>query len=253
MIEKMNLSRWQKYTQTLNEASEYFEIGYKKLSLFVSQHSDADFILWNGNRILHTGESQRSDGKYMFRYVDGNGKTQCFYSWRLVGTDPIPNGKKDKGALRDKEKLIRRDLDDNIASEGDGYTVLNLAQKYIGQKTGVKKTTKAGYRTVLNLLERDPFGVKRIDKVKLSDAKCWLIKLQQECGKSYSTIHTIRGVLRPAFQMAVDDDLLRKNPFEFMLATVLVNDSVTREAITRKDESTFYRLRYVIILDENNN
>lgn len=39
--------------------------------------------------------------------------------------------------------------------------------------------------------------------------------------------------------MAVDDDLLRKNPFEFQLATVVVNDSVTREAITRKQERQF--------------
>ena len=82
-------------------------------------------------------------------------------------------------------------------------------------------------------------GNKRIDKVKLSDAKAWLIKLQQEDHKSFSTIHTIRGVVRPAFQMAVDDDLIRKNPFEFQMATVLVNDAVTREAITRKEERTF--------------
>ena len=39
--------------------------------------------------------------------------------------------------------------------------------------------------------------------------------------------------------MAVDDDLLVKNPFEFQLATVVVNDSVTREAITRKQERQF--------------
>ena len=44
------------------------------------------------------------------------------------------------------------------------------------------------------------------------------------------------GVLRPAFQMAVEDDLIRKNPFGFELASVVVNDSVTREAITRKQE-----------------
>ncbi len=80
---------------------------------------------------------------------------------------------------------------------------------------------------------------KRIDKVKLSDAKRWLIKLQQEQGKSYSAIHSIRSVLRPAFRMAVDDDLIRKNPFEFQLATVVVNDSVTREEITRKQERAF--------------
>ena len=61
----------------------------------------------------------------------------------------------------------------------------------------------------------------------------WLIKLQDD-GRGYSTIHTVRGVVRPAFQMAMDDDLIRRNPFEFQLNTVVVNDSVTREAITRK-------------------
>ena len=36
--------------------------------------------------------------------------------------------------------------------------------------------------------------------------------------------------------MAECDDLIRKNPFDFELASVIVNDSVTREAITRKQE-----------------
>ena len=195
------------------------------------------------NRILRTGESQRPDGMYMYRYVDANGKTQSIYSWRLVETDAVPYGKKDNGALRERIKKIQRDLDDNMQAEGGGLTVLRLVEKYINQKRGVKPTTKAGYGTVIHLLKEDSFGSKRIDKVRLSDAKGWLIKLQQEDGKSYSSIHSIRGVLRPAFQMAVDDDILRKNPFEFMLATVIVNDSVTREAISRKEERTF--LEYV--------
>ena len=76
--------------------------------------------------------------------------------------------------------------------------------------------------------------------MKLSDAKGWLIKLQSD-GRGYSTIHSVRGVVRPAFQMAVDDDLIRKNPFEFQLATVVVNDSVTREALTRKQERAFLK------------
>ena len=45
--------------------------------------------------------------------------------------------------------------------------------------------------------------------------------------------------VRPAFQMAVEDDLLRKNPFEFQLCTVVVNDSVTRQAITKEQEELF--------------
>ena len=49
---KKELPWWQKYTLTLNEASEYFGIGYKKLKLFVQQHPEEDFVLWNGNRAL---------------------------------------------------------------------------------------------------------------------------------------------------------------------------------------------------------
>lgn len=49
---RKKLPWWQKYTLTLNEASEYFGIGYKKLSAFVQEHVDENFILWNGNRAL---------------------------------------------------------------------------------------------------------------------------------------------------------------------------------------------------------
>ena len=83
-----------------------------------------------------------------------------------------------------------------------------------------------------NLLRGETFNDKKISQVKTSDAKLFLIKLQQD-GRHYSTVKTVRGVLRPAFQMAVDDDVLMKNPFGFELAGVVVNDSVTREAITK--------------------
>ena len=116
-----------------------------------------------------------------------------------------------------------------------------MVEKYVVTKTGVRPTTRAGYNTVLNLLKKDPFGSKRIDTVRISDAKIWLIKLQQEGGRGYSSIHTIRGVVRPAFQMAVDDDLIRKNPFGFQLVDVIVNDSVRREAITREQERKFLK------------
>lgn len=39
--------------------------------------------------------------------------------------------------------------------------------------------------------------------------------------------------------MALEDDLIRRNPFDFELATVVVNDSVTREALTREQERKY--------------
>lgn len=130
---------------------------------------------------------------------------------------------------------------DHIVTNGGNYTVLELVEKYVSLKTGVRHNTAVGYKTVINILKKEAFGKLRIDKVRLSDAKAWLIKLQQIDGRGYSSIHSIRGVLRPAFQMAVDDDLIRKNPFGFELASVIVNDSVTREAITRKQERDLLR------------
>lgn len=190
------------------------------------------------NRILQNGESQRKDGRYMYKYIDNAGNTRYLYSWRLVRTDTTPQGVKDEMPLRDKIKILQRDLDAGLILSGGNMTVLELVKKYIAQKTGVRENTRVGYNFVINILKKEEFGNKRIDKVKLSDARLWLIKLQKD-GRGYSTIHTVRGVVRPAFQMAVDDDLIRKNPFEFQLATVVVNDSVTREAITRKQERQF--------------
>ena len=191
------------------------------------------------NRILRNGESQRKDVRYAFKYIDANGQQQFVYSWKLESTDKLPAGKRDDISLREKEKIIQRDLFDGVVASDANMTVLELVEKYVLQKTGVRHNTEAGYRTVINMLKKDKFGQKKIGSVKLSDAKLWLIKLQQTDGRSYSSIHSIRGVLRPAFQMAMDDDLIRKNPFEFQLATVIVNDSVTREAISRKQERQF--------------
>lgn len=187
---------------------------------------------------MRSGEIQTSDGRYRYKYVDAFGETRYVYSWRLDRNDRTPAGKGAEVSLREKEKQIMADCFDKIVPAGGNLTVLELIEKYISLKTGVRPSTEAGYRSVINLLKIEPIGNIRIDKVKLSDAKLWLIQLQKN-GKGYSSIRTIRGILRPAFQLAVDDDLIRKNPFAFELATVVYNDSVTREAITREQERRF--------------
>ena len=194
----------------------------------------------NKGRKLATGESQDKDGRYRYKYNDSCGKRKSVYSWRLTESDPYPKGKRKDISLREKEKEVEKALRNAVVTNGGNMTVLELVQKYISQKRGVKHNTQANYNFVINVIKKEDFGARRIDTIKLSDAKTWLIKLQDD-GRGYSSIHSIRGVVRPAFQMAVDDDLINKNPFEFQLATVVVNDSVTREAITRKQQREFLR------------
>ena len=191
------------------------------------------------HRVLRNGESIRADGKYQFKYYVG-GKIKFVYSWRLEPTDTTPQGTKPGPSLRELEKMIGRDLDSLLDPTMKRMTVLELVERYLATKTGVRPNTLMNYNFVMNLLQKEEFALKTIGEVKTPDAKLFLIKLQQD-GKRYSTVKTVRGVLRPAFQMAVDDDLLNKNPFNFELAGVVVNDSVTREAITRDQMRKFLK------------
>ena len=51
-MESFKVPLWEKYTLTIAEASEYFNIGEKKLRQLVQENSTSDFILNNGVKIL---------------------------------------------------------------------------------------------------------------------------------------------------------------------------------------------------------
>ena len=78
-------------------------------------------------------------------------------------------------------------VNNEIISYGDGMTVIDLVKRYVALKKGVRNTTRAGYQTVIKVLEKESFAQKRIDKVKVSDAKAFLIMLQEN-GRSYSSV-----------------------------------------------------------------
>ncbi len=191
------------------------------------------------HRVLRRGESVRKDGKYQFKYIV-DGKPRFIYSWRLEETDSLPKGRKPCLSLREMEKTIRRDAESGIRLVGGKTTVLELVERYLKTRTGVRPNTRLNYNTALNALKKEEFSEKAIRDVRTSDAKLFLIKLQND-GRGYSSVAHIRGILRPAFQMAVDDDILVKNPFAFELMGVVVNDSVTREAISREDMRRFLK------------
>lgn len=196
----------------------------------------------NKGRILRRGEQQRKDGSYMYTVLDPVTKKRKFiYSWKLERHDKMPAGKKPDLSLREKIKLLERDLANGISLSGGDMTVLELVEKYLGQKRNVRPTTAAGYKTVVNVLKKDRFGNQKINQINTIDAKSWIIKLQSEDKKSYSSIHTIRGVVRPAFQMAYEADLIRKNPFDFELNNFLINDSIKRDALTAKQERDYLK------------
>lgn len=191
----------------------------------------------NKGRILRTGESQRKDGRYAYKYVDAFGKQQFVYSWKLVATDKTPAGKRDVPALRDKVKEISRDLEDGIDTIGKKMTVCQLYAKQNGLRKNVKHGTKKGRDYLMGLLQDDPFGVKSIDTVKQSDAKEWVIRMNEK-GFAFQTISNFKRSLKAAFYTAIEDDCIRKNPFNFALDTVIEDDRERKAALTPKQEES---------------
>lgn len=182
-------------------------------------------------RILRTGESQRHDLTYQFRYKNHpRGKWQYVYAPTL-------------DELRSKEADIQKDLHAGVDYAAGKVTVIELLERYISLKQGVRYNTKVGYNFVLNLVKQEDFGQRRIKDIKVSDAQLWFQKLHND-GKGYSTLTSVRGVIKPAFQMAYNEDIIRKNPFDFRIVDVVPNDSEKRIAMTEEQQNlwmTFIR------------
>ena len=140
--------------------------------------------------------------------------------------------------LRAKEDEINKAQDSGVDYNAGNVTVIELLERYISLKQGVRNATKVGYNFVYNLVKKEDFGYRKIRDVKISDAKLWLMKLQKD-GRGYSTITSVRGVVKPAFQMAFEEDILPKNPFEFKLSDVVKNDSQKRIALTQEQTDIF--------------
>ncbi len=109
-------------------------------------------------RILHTGESQRTDGKYLYKYVDAFGNTKYVYAWRLTHTDPTPKGKRGKPSLRELEQQIRRDIEDGIDSTGKKMTLCQLYAKQNTQRANVREKHNKTTGTTHAVIERGQVG-----------------------------------------------------------------------------------------------
>lgn len=186
-------------------------------------------------RILHTGESQRKDGRYLYKYKDGRGEERWVYSWRLVPTDPLPKGKRACCSLREKEQEIWRDREDGIDSVGKKMTLCQLYARQNESRANVKKSTKQQRKILMEILKRDKLGAKSIDSIKPSDAKGWAVRMK-ESGYSYGTINSHKRTLKASFYVAIQDGYVRKNPFDFHLNTVLEDDRKPRYALTEEQE-----------------
>ncbi|WP_270620250.1 tyrosine-type recombinase/integrase, partial [Streptococcus pasteurianus] len=106
---------------------------------------------------------------------------------------------------------------------GGKMTVCQLYDKKNSQRKNIKRATEKGRQYLMNALKNDPLGMRAIDTVKQSDAKEWAIRMSKRS-------------LKASFYMAIQDDCIRKNPFEFKLSDVLEDDTEQKVILTPEQE-----------------
>lgn len=179
---------------------------------------------------LKKGESQRKDGRYVFRYTTIRGEQKAVYA-------------KELSELRKKEVKIRRAIEDGLDPDrAERITLNELFDEYISQKYDLKQSTLTNYKYMYNHYVRVDFGKRRISKIKYTDVKKFYYSLIMEKGFKPNSMEIVNTLLHPTFTMAVRDGLLRLNPTEGVMTEIKKSHSwekKKRHALTIPEQKAF--------------
>lgn len=89
------------------------------------------------HRLLKTGETERADGYYTYRWTSRDGKRHS------VTTSTLEE-------LREKEEEIQRDTSDGIRADSQNVTVNDLFELWKSLKKGLKDNTFQNYCYMYN-------------------------------------------------------------------------------------------------------
>lgn len=178
----------------------------------------------NKGRILRTGESQRKDGRYQYRFQTKIGKRKVIYAVTL-------------NELREKEKLVAKDLDDNINIDGSKMTLNQLFDTFMGLKNNIKETTRLNYVGIWNYNIRASFiGDMQLSKIRKIDIMK-LYSFLQEKGLSFNTIKYVDVILSQTLQIAAESDYIRKSPAQNCIKE-FSGDKKTRYSLTVSQQNS---------------
>ena len=178
---------------------------------------------------LRTGEGERDDGRYYYRWTDPYGHRHAIYSPTLE-------------ELRVREEQILVDRHDGIKTQAANRTLNDLYELWLETKRGIKDSTMQNYQYMYDQFVKPIFGQNRLRNIKRSDVRRFYISLLEDKILKIATLDNVHSVLHQVLQIAVDDDIIRKNPADNMVREMkLVNgdDSVKREALTLDQQKLF--------------
>ena len=176
-------------------------------------------------RVLRKGEYDRthSDGRYKYKYSEMGGGV--IYAATLE-------------ELREKEKQIQKDIMDGICPRLSATTTLNMMfEQDMELKTGLRESTKHNYFTMWDGNVRDSLGKMRVCDIKILHIRKFYANLENEqVGKN--TIKFIHNMIRSALELALQCDLIRKNP---AVGVKYGGEVKEKKALTRAEQDSLIR------------
>ena len=145
-------------------------------------------------RILRDGENVMPDGRYRYQFTDSTGKRKSIYSWKLVPTDRMPEGKRPDLSLREKIEQVRKDVSDGIRVD-NRKTVNDIYEVWISLKRNLKDNTKQNYIYMYEQFVSPDFGKKKVCTLKKTDVRKFYNMLVDERGLKINTLDSIHTVL----------------------------------------------------------
>lgn len=118
----------------------------------------------------------------------------------------------DLAELRKKEKEIEKDQDEEILTDTQfkSITLNELFDIYLETRK-LTESTYANYRRMWNSLVKNELGQMKVVQVRPSHVRLFYSRLSKE-KYAHSTIKFLHNMIFPSFEVAVDDDIIRKNP-----------------------------------------
>lgn len=184
----------------------------------------------NNRTRLKTGESQRPNGTYVYRWTTQDGKRNAVYAPTLE-------------TLREQEEQIIVDKHDGIRADKKHLTVNDMFDLWCQLKRGIKDSTFKNYIYMYELFVKPAFGQNRITLVKKSDVRKFYNSLADGKILKIATIDNVHNVLHQVFQVAVDDGIIRTNPTDKMLKELKMSHGFEREkksALTIEQQKLFF-------------
>ncbi len=188
-------------------------------------------VRFDSNRTrLKTGETQRPNGTYAYRWSTPDGKRHSIYAPTLE-------------KLREQEEQIIVDKHDGIRSDVKSITVNEMFDLWGQLKRGIKDSTFKNYIYMYELFVKPSFGKNRLVQVKKSDVRKFYNSLADGKVLKIATIDNVHNVLHQVFQVAVDDGMIRQNPTDNMLKELKLSHGFEREkkeALTVAQQKLFF-------------